>query len=164
MTLKKGDRAPDFELTTKAKDGPKKLKLSDNYGKKNTVLLFFPMAFTGGCTQEMCDVSKGLHNLDQDNSIVWGISGDNPFSQEAWAQKEHITVSLLSDYDHAVTKDYGVAYESFLPDHNLGMKDVPKRAAFVVGKDGTIQYAESNDDPHLMPDFKKIVEVLKSLQ
>ena len=98
MALKVGDKAPDFELTTKAPDGPKKLKLSSNLGKKNTVLLFFPMAFTGVCTKELCDVSQGLNTYTSLNADVLGISGDNPFAQEQWALKEKIQMPLLSDY------------------------------------------------------------------
>ena len=81
MALKVGDKAPDFELTTKSAEGPKKIKLSGNFGKKNTVLLFFPMAFTGGCTKEMCEVSQGLSAYASLNADVLGISGDNPFAQ-----------------------------------------------------------------------------------
>src|SRR5437762_11616892 len=100
MALKVGDKAPDFELSTKTADGPKKIKLSNNFGKKNTVLLFFPMAFTGVCTKEMCDVSQGLSAYAQLNAEVWGISGDNPFAQAAWGEKEKITVPLLADCEH----------------------------------------------------------------
>ena len=98
MPLAVETKAPDFTLPTKTADGPKQVKLSDNFGKKNTLLLFFPMAFTGTCTTEMCDVSSGLSAYSNLNAAVYGISGDNPFAQEAWAQKEKITVPLLSDY------------------------------------------------------------------
>jgi peroxiredoxin len=156
MALKAGDKAPDFELTTKAADGPKKLRLSGNFGKKNTVLLFFPMAFTGVCTKEMCEVSQGLNAYVGLNADVWGISGDNPFAQAAWAEKEKISVPLLADYDHKVAQAYGVAYESFLPQKNLGMAGVAKRSAFVIDKQGVIRYAESNDDPAHLPDFGRL--------
>jgi peroxiredoxin len=164
MTLKVGDKAPDFELTTKAADGPKRVKLSDNLGKQNTVLLFFPMAFTGVCTKEMCEVSQGLNAYTGLNATVWGISGDNPFAQEAWAQKENITVPLLSDYEHKVAAAYGVAYESFLPQKNLGMAGVAKRSAFVIDKQGVIRYAESSDDPTRLPDFEAIKRTLAQLK
>ena len=90
MPLAVGTKAPDFTLSTKTADGPKKIKLSDNFGKKNTLLLFFPMAFTGTCTEEMCSVSNGLREYSGMNAEVYGISGDNPFAQEAWAKKENI--------------------------------------------------------------------------
>jgi len=164
MALKAGDKAPDFELSTKTAEGPKKVKLSNNYGKKNTVLLFFPMAFTSVCTKEMCDVSQGLNGYSALNADVLGLSGDNPFAQEAWAQKEKITVALLSDYEHKVAQAYGVAYDSFLPQLNLGMGGVPKRSAFVVDKQGVIRYAESSDDAKQLPNFDKIKETLGQLK
>ncbi len=160
MTLKTGDQAPDFELPVKSADGIKKVKLSDNRGKKNTVLLFVPMAFTGVCTKELCEVSQGLNAYSSLQADVWAISGDNPFAQEAWAQKEKITLPLLSDYEHQVARAYGIAYQSFLPQKNLGMGGVPKRSAFVVDKQGVIRYAESHDDPAKLPDFEAIKKTL----
>jgi peroxiredoxin len=164
MALKVGDKAPDFELTTKSAEGPKKIKLSGNFGRKNTVLLFFPMAFTGVCTKEMCEVSQGLNAYTSLNADVLGISGDNPFAQGAWAEKEKITVPLLSDYEHKVASAYGIAYDSFLPQKNLGMSGVAKRSAFVIDKQGVIRYAESSDDPGLLPNFEKIKSALAQLQ
>jgi peroxiredoxin len=164
MPLAVGTKAPDFTLSTKTGEGPKQIKLSDNFGKKNTLLLFFPMAFTGTCTEEMCSVSTGLREYSGMNAEVYGISGDNPFAQEAWAKKENIGVTLLSDYEHKVAKDYGVVYDSFLPQKNLGMGGVPKRSAFIVDKNGVIQYAESNDDPGKLPNFDKIKAKLQELK
>jgi peroxiredoxin len=164
MPLAVGTKAPDFTLSSKTAEGPKKIKLSDNFGKRNTVLLFFPMAFTGTCTEEMCSLTPQLPNYEGMNAVVYGISGDNPFAQEAWSQKEKIGVTLLSDYEHKVARDYGVAYDSFLPQKNLGMADVAKRSAFVVDKNGTIQYAESSDDPGQLPNFDKIKAKLAELK
>ena len=164
MPLATGTKAPDFSLPTKTSEGPKQIKLSDNFGKTNTLLLFFPMAFTGTCTTEMCDLSNGLADYQQMNATVYGISGDNPFAQEAWSQKEKITVPLLSDYEHKVAKNYDVMYESFLPQMNLGMGGVAKRAAFIVDRNGVIQYAESNDDARELPDFAKIKAKLGELK
>jgi peroxiredoxin len=164
MSLAVGTKAPDFALSTKTADGPKQIKLSDNLGKKNTLLLFFPMAFTGTCTTEMCEVSGGLSAYSGMNAAVYGISGDNPFAQEAWAQKEKITVPLLSDYEHKVAKAYDVMYDSFLPQLNLGMAGVPKRSAFVIDKNGVIQYVESNDDAKQLPNFDKIKAKLAGLK
>jgi peroxiredoxin len=164
MPLGVGTKAPDFTLSTKTADGPKQIKLSDNFGKKNTLLLFFPMAFTGTCTAEMCNMTKELPNYSNINAAVYGISGDNPFAQEAWAQKERIDVTLLSDYEHKVAKAYGVAYDSFLPQLNLGMSGVPKRSAFVIDKNGVIQHAESNDDAKQLPNFDKIKAKLAELK
>jgi peroxiredoxin len=164
MPLAVGIKAPDFTLPTKIADGPKQIKLSDNFGKKNTLLLFFPMAFTGTCTTEMCDISKGLNAYTDLNAAVYGISGDNPFAQEAWAKKENISVPLLSDYEHKVAKAYGVAYDSFLPQLNLGMGGVAKRSAFIIDKDGVIQYVESSDDAKQLPNFDKIKAKLAELK
>ena len=164
MALAVGTKAPDFSLPTKTAEGPKQIKLSDNFGKTNTLLLFFPMAFTGVCTTEMCGQSSELPNYAGMNSTVYGISGDNPFAQEAWAKKENISVTLLSDYEHKVAKDYDVMYDSFLPQINLGMSGVPKRSAFIVDRDGVIQYAESNDDAKALPDFDKIKAKLAELK
>jgi peroxiredoxin len=164
MPLAVGSKAPDFTLPTKTAEGPKQIKLSDNFGKKNTLLLFFPMAYTGTCTTEMCNMSKELPNYSELNAAVYGISGDNPFAQEAWAQKEKITVPLLSDYEHKVAKAYDVAYDSFLPQMNLGMAGVAKRSAFIFEKNGVIQYAESNDDAKLLPNFDKIKAKLAEMK
>jgi peroxiredoxin len=164
MPLAVGTKAPDFSLPTKAAEGPKRIKLSDNFGKKNTLLLFFPMAFTGTCTTEMCDASKELPNYTGMNTVVYGISGDNPFAQEAWAQKEKIGVTLLSDYEHKVAKDYGVVYDSFLPERNLGMGGVPKRAAFIIDRKGVIQHADVREDARELPDFEKIKAKLTEIK
>jgi len=164
MALSVGTKAPEFSLPTKTAEGPKQIRLSENFGKQNTLLLFFPMAFTGVCTTEMCDVSQGLAAYTDLNAAVYGISGDNPFAQEAWAQKEKITLPLLSDYEHKVAKDYDVIYDAFLPQLNLGMSGVPKRSAFIVDREGVIQYAESNDDARELPNFERIKEKLAELK
>jgi peroxiredoxin len=164
MALATGTKAPDFSLPTKTADGPKQIKLSDNLGKTNTLLLFFPMAFTGTCTTEMCTISNGLREYSDLNATVYGISGDNPFAQEAWAKKESITVPLLSDYEHKIAKVYDVMYDSFLPQMNLGMGGVPKRSAFIVDREGIIQYAESNDDARELPNFDTIKAKLAELK
>ena len=127
------------------------------------MLLFFPMAFTGVCTKEMCSVSQGLNAFASLNAVVYGISGDNPFAQEAWAQKEKITVPLLADYDHSVARAYGVAYDSFLPEKDLGQSGVPKRSAFVVDKAGVVRYAWISDNPANLPSLDEIMSVLNKL-
>jgi peroxiredoxin len=164
MALAVGTKAPDFSLSSKTADGPKQIKLSENFGKTNTLLLFFPMAFTGTCTTEMCSISNGLREYTDLNASVYGISGDNPFAQEAWAKKESITVPLLSDYEHKIAQQYDVMYDSFLPQMNLGMSGVPKRSAFIVDRSGVIQYAESNDDARELPNFDKIKAKLAELK
>ena len=163
MALAVGSKAPDFTLPTKTAEGPRPVRLGDNFGQKNTLLLFFPMAFTGTCTTEMCSVGNGLREYSDLNCEVYGISGDNPFSQEAWAQKEGINVPLLSDYEHKVAQSYGVAYDSFLPQLHLGFAGVAKRSAFLIDRNGVIQYMEVHDDARELPDFDKIKARLAEL-
>jgi glutaredoxin-dependent peroxiredoxin len=159
-----GTKAPDFTLSTATAEGPKQVSLPAEIGKRNILLLFVPMAFTGVCTTELCEISKGIGSYDSLDCTVYGISGDNPFAQQAWAQKEDITVTLLSDYEHAVAKAYGIAYESFLPQIGLGMGGVPKRSAFLIDRSGIIQYAESSDDPKQLPNFEAIQAKLAELK
>src|SRR5438477_11254413 len=106
MAISVGSKAPDFTLKSKSPVDAD-VKLSDNFGKKNTVLLFFPLAFTGVCTKEMCDVTSGLSGYSSLNADVIGVSVDSPFSQEAWAQKEKIGITLASDLNKKVAEAYG---------------------------------------------------------
>ncbi|MEO0446720.1 MAG: redoxin domain-containing protein, partial [Verrucomicrobiota bacterium] len=110
-----------------------------------------------------CDITKQKDDYSSLNATVIGISGDNPFAQEAWAQKEGIDMTLLSDYEHEVAKAYGVAYDSFLPDKNLPMGGVPKRSAFIVDKAGVVQYSESLESPGDLPNFEAIKAKLGEL-
>ena len=163
MALSKGTKAPDFALSYKTPDGINLVKLSDNFGKRNTLLLFFPMAFTSVCTTELCNVSGGLDEYEGVNAQVYGISGDSPFSLEAWARQESIKIPLLSDYDHAVARAYGVAYDSFATQRNLPLSGVAKRSAFIVDRGGVIRYAESSDDTKQLPNFDAIRATLQEL-
>ena len=161
MSVKVGEHAPDFTLVTKSADGPQLVKLSELIGKSNIVLLFVPMAFTGVCTTEFCDISAGISDYQSLDATVLGISGDNPFAQAAWAEKERITIPLLSDYEHHVAKTYGVAYEQFLPEAKLIMGGVAKRSAFVIDKQGIIRYAEVLEHPKELPNFQAVQEALR---
>jgi len=97
MAISVGSKAPDFSLKSKQASGLVDVKLSNNFGKKNTVVLFFPLAFTSVCTKEMCDLTAGLGAYAGLNADVIAISVDSPFTQEAWAQKEKIGITLVSD-------------------------------------------------------------------
>jgi len=163
MSINIGDSAPDFTLVTLTEDGPATYTLSEKVGSSNIVLLFVPMAFTGVCTQEFCDVTANLSTYAGLDATVLGISGDNPFAQAAWAEKEGIKLTLLSDYEHTATAAYGVAYDSFLPEKNLIMGGVPKRSAFVIDKAGKVQYAEVLDNPGDVPNFTAIQEKLAEI-
>ena len=164
MALAIGSKAPDFTLPTKTSAIPRPVRLSENFGRQNTLLLFFPMAFTGTCTQEMCRVGNGLNEYSELGCTVYGISGDSPFAQEAWAQKEKINLTLLSDYEHQVAKDYGVAYDRFLPQLSLGFTGVAKRSAFLIDRAGVIQYAEVLEDAKQLPNFEQIKAKLAELK
>ena len=159
-----GTKAPDFTLSTATADGLKQFPLSSEIGKKNILLLFVPLAFTGVCTTELCEISKGIGAYESLDCTVLAISGDNPFAQQAWAAKEGITIPVLSDYEHSVAKAYGIAYESFLPQIGLGMGGVAKRSAFLIDRAGVIQYAESHEDPKQLPDFAAIQAKLAELK
>ena len=155
MPLAVGSKAPDFTLKSKTADGLKDVKLSDNFGKKQTVLLFFPLAFTGVCTQEMCDQSGGLGDYEKLGADVIAISVDSPFAQEAWAQKNFIKLTLVSDLNKEVTNAYGVLFKGL-----AGIGDTSARAAFVVGADGVIKYAEQTATPKDLPNFEAVKAAL----
>lgn len=158
MAIAVGTKAPEFNLKSKKGDNITDIKLSDNSGKQNTVLLFFPLAFTGVCTQEMCDVSQGLSGYTGLNAVIYGISVDSPFTQDAWAEKEKITVPLLSDLNKKTAEAYGV----LLPDL-AGFGATSARAAFVIDKEGIVKYSEQTATPKDLPNFQAIKEVLQSL-
>ena len=157
MAIALGTKAPDFTLKTKRGEDLKDVKLSDNFGKKKTVLLFFPLAFTGVCTKEMCDVSAGLSAYEKLDAAVYGISVDSPFTHGAWADKEKISLTLLSDLNKEVSKAYG----TLLPDL-IGLGSVSARAAFVIDKTGVIRYSEQTPTPLELPNFEKIKTALAS--
>ncbi|NUN92296.1 MAG: redoxin domain-containing protein [Verrucomicrobiae bacterium] len=158
MSLSIGSQAPDFTLKSKNASGLVDVRLSANYGKKNTVLLFFPLAFTGVCTQEMCEISAGFGAYQGLNAEVYGISVDSPFAQEAWAQKEKITLPLLSDLNKQTAEAYGV----LLPDL-LGLGRVSARAAFVVDQGGVVRYAEVTPTVKDLPNFAAVKAALAKL-
>ena len=158
MPLSTGSKAPDFTLKSKTADGLKDVSLSANFGQKNTVLLFFPLAFTGVCTQEMCDISGGLGAYADLGADVIAISVDSPFAQEAWAKQNNITVTIASDLNKEVTKQYDVVFPML-----AGVGDTSARAAFVVDKAGVIQYSEQTPTPKDLPDFNAVKAALAKL-
>jgi peroxiredoxin len=155
MPLAVGSKAPDFTLKSKTADGLKDVKLSDNFGKKQTVLLFFPLAYTGVCTQEMCDQSSGLADYEKLGATVHAISVDSPFAQEAWAKANNIKLTLLSDLNKTVIKAYDVVFPML-----AGVGDTAARAAFVISRDGVITYAEQTPTPKDLPNFAHVKAAL----
>ncbi len=159
MAIEVGTKAPDFTLKSKKAVGPVDVTLSANFGQKNTVLLFVPLAFTGVCTAELCDVTSGLNAYSDLNADVIGISVDSPFAQEAWATKEGIGITLVSDLNKNTAKDYGV-----LLDDLGGFGSVSARSAFVIDKEGVVRYSEQTPTPKDLPNFDAIKATLQELQ
>lgn len=156
MALAVGSKAPDFTLKTKTDEGLKDVTLSNNFGKKQTVILFFPLAFTGVCTQEMCDITGGIKQYADLGAEVLAISVDSPFAQEAWAKQHKISITILSDLNKTVTKAFDVVFPGL-----AGIGDTSARAAFVVGIDGVIKYAEQTATPKDLPNFEAVKAALK---
>jgi glutaredoxin-dependent peroxiredoxin len=158
MAIKVGSKAPDFTLKSKNATGLVDVKLSENFGKKSTVLLFFPAAFTSVCTAEMCDITAGLGKYSGLNAAVIGVSVDTPFAQEAWAKQEKIGITLASDLNKKVTRDYDVVFPNL-----AGIGDTAARAAFVIDKHGVVQYSEQTPTPKDLPNFQAVQAALSKL-
>jgi peroxiredoxin len=156
MAIATGTKAPDFTLKSKNDEGLADITLSDNYGKTSTVLLFFPLAFTSVCQDELCSIRDSLADYEGLNAQVYGISVDSPFSQEAFAKaNDGFNFPLLSDFNKEVSTAYDVLFEDL-----IGFKGVSKRSAFVINKDGEVVYSESSDDPQQLPNFDAIKAAL----
>jgi peroxiredoxin len=158
MAIPVGSKAPDFILKSKKPTGLVDVRLSDNFGKKNTVLLFFPAAFTGVCTTELCDATAGLPQYSTLNADIIAISVDTPFAQEAWAQKEKIGVTMASDLNKTTIAAYDVVFPML-----AGVGDTAARAAFVIDKRGIVQYSERTATPKDLPNIKAIKDTLAKL-
>ena len=154
MTVQVGDKAPDFAL----KNTDLEEVSLQSFEGKNVVLLFVPLAFTGVCTAELCDVSAGINAYEDLGAEVVGISVDSPFSLQAWAEKEGITIPLLSDFNKEVSAAYGAQYDDL-----LGFRGVAKRSAFVVDREGVVRFASVSEDAEVVPDFEAIKSCLEAL-
>ena len=159
MPIPIGSKAPDFTLKSRQAAGLVAVKLSNNFGRKNTLLLFFPLAFTNVCTREMCDLTAGLGAYTGLNADIIGISVDSPFTQEVWAQKEKIGITLASDLNKKVIKSYKVVFPML-----AGVGDTAARAAFVIDKKGVVQYSEQTPTPKDLPNFDAIKAALAKLK
>lgn len=153
MPLKVGDIAPEFTLVDTEKN---KVSLSDQKGNK-VLLLFFPMAFTGVCTTELCSVRDDIGKYENVNAKIFGISVDSPFTLGKFKEDQKLNFPLLSDFNKDVSEKYGCIYDAFIG----WMKGVSKRAAFVIDEKGLIQYAEVLESAGDLPDFKAIKDVLE---
>lgn len=154
MKIKKGQTAPDFILRDTEK---REIKLSEQRGK-NVVLLFFPLAFTSVCTAELCSVRDNLASYNKLNASVFGISVDSPQSLAKFKAEQNLNFTLLSDFNKEASTAYGCLYDSF-----GWMKGVSKRAAFVIDKNGIIQYAEVLENAGEQPGFSSIQQTLQSI-
>jgi peroxiredoxin len=158
MAIPVGSKAPDFTLKSKSPVDAD-VKLSNNFGKKNTVLLFFPLAFTGVCTAELCDVTSGFGTYASLGADVIAISVDSPFAQQAWAKQEKIGITLVSDLNKETIKKYQVVFPML-----AGVGDTAARAAFVIDKNGIVQYSEQTPTPKDLPNFEAVKAALTKLK
>ena len=154
MKIEKGQKAPDFSLYSSDKS---KITLSELKGQ-NILLLFFPAAFTGTCTKELCSVRDNIGLYNQVNAKVFGISVDSVYSLAKYREEQKLNFPLLSDFNKNASIAYGCLYETFSYD----MKGVSKRSAFVIDKNGIVQYAEVLEKATDLPNFEAIQKALRS--
>jgi glutaredoxin-dependent peroxiredoxin len=157
MSIQVLQQAPTFSLFDSAM---KPVSLADFAGNKNVLLLFFPMAFTGVCTAELCGVRDDIAKYNNANAEVLGISVDSVFTLAKFKEDQGYNFTLLSDFNKEVSNAYGSIYESFT---GMAMKGVSKRSAFVIDKAGVVQYAEVLESAGDVPNFEAINDVLAKL-
>ncbi|MBK8556485.1 MAG: redoxin domain-containing protein [Lewinellaceae bacterium] len=150
-----GDKAPDFTLRA---DDKSQISLKDYQGK-NVVILFFPAAFTGVCTKELCMMRDGIAAYEKLDTQILAISVDSLFTLNKWKADQQFNFPLLSDFNKTASKKYDTLYKEFV----FEMKGVSKRSAFVVDKDGIIQYAEVLENAGDMPNFEAVRETLQRI-
>jgi len=155
MHITTGQTAPDFTLYNTDKN---KVSLSD-YKGKNVLLLFFPQAFTGVCTKELCAIRDDISRYSNVNAQVIGISVDSVFTLKRYRDDQQYNFPLLSDFNREVSALYGTLYENWI----LDMKGVSKRSAFIIDSTGRVQYAEVLENAGEMPDFDVINKKLDVL-
>jgi glutaredoxin-dependent peroxiredoxin len=157
MSITVSQQAPDFSLFDSEM---KEVKLSNFKNEKNVLLLFFPMAFTGTCTKELCGVRDDIARYSNTNAQVLGISVDSVFTLAKYKEDQAYNFPLLSDFNKEISTTYDTIYESFT---NMNMKGVSKRSAFIIDKAGIVQYAEVLENAGDVPNFEAINEKLESL-
>ena len=153
--IKFGDKAPDFTLRGSDKS---QVSLKDFSGK-NVVLLFYPAAFTGVCTKELCMMRDGLAEYERLDAQILAISVDSLFTLAQWKMDQGFNFPMLSDFNKTVSKKYDVLYKEFV----FEMKGVSKRSAFVIDKTGIVRYAEVLENAGEMPNFEAVKNTLESL-
>ncbi|MFT5167414.1 MAG: peroxiredoxin [Saprospiraceae bacterium] len=155
MSIKVGEKAPNFKLRATDKS---EVSLED-YKGKNVVLLFFPLAFTGVCTAELCTMRDDIGTYEGLDAQVLATSVDSLFTLEEFKNQQHYNFPLLSDFNKTTAKAYGALYGDWV----LDMKGVAKRSAFVIDKEGIVQYAEVLESAGDLPNFEAVKETLSSL-
>lgn len=155
MAIQVGQQAPAFSLYDSDKQ---EVNLSD-YKGKNVVLLFFPLAFTSVCTAELCSLRDNISAYNGLNAQVLAVSVDSLFTLDKFRKEQNLNFPLLSDFNKEVSEAYGSLYEKF----GFGMKGVSKRSAFVIDKEGVVQYAEVLEDAGKMPDLEAVQQALTKL-
>ena len=155
MSIKVGEKAPDFKLRASDKS---EVALAD-YKGKNVVLLFFPAAFTGVCTAELCSMRDDIGTYEGLDAQVLAVSVDSVFTLEEYKKQQNYNFPLLADFNKTTAKAYGALYEDWI----LEMKGVAKRSAFVIDKEGTVKYAEILESAGDLPNFDAVKETLSGL-
>jgi peroxiredoxin len=155
MSLQIGDKAPDFKLFSSDK---KEVALSDFAGK-NVVVLFFPLAFTGVCTAELCSMRDDIATYQSLDAQILAISVDSLFTLEKFKAEQNLNFPMLSDFNKEASMAYGAYYDAFA----FGMQGVSKRSAFVVDAEGILRYAEVLESAGDLPNFVAVKEVLGQL-
>jgi peroxiredoxin len=148
MALTIGQAAPAFKLFNSEKE---EVSLSSFLGKK-VIIHFFPQAFTGVCTTQLCTMRDNLNYYTDLNAVVLGISVDSVFSLGKFKEEQNYNFNLLSDFNKEVSKAYDAIYDSWI----LNMNGVSKRAAFVIDSNGLVQYAEVLESAGDLPNFEAI--------
>ena len=154
MSADVGSKAPDFTLMNQDREA---VTLSAEKGHP-VVLAFFPAAFSGVCTKELCTFRDNIAKLNNAKAKVYGISVDTFFTLKAFQTDQKLTFPLLSDFNKTVIRDYGAFNEDM-----IGMKGIAKRSTFVIDKDGVVRHREVLDDARNEPDYQKVYDTLASL-
>lgn len=157
--LKVGDKAPLFTLKNHNLED---VSLSNLIGKKNIVILFFPLVNTSVCEKELCSTRDSMKDYEDLDAEVLAISVDSPFALKLWNDKHKFNFNLLSDFNKEVAPAYGAFYDVFAPG-KFDYKGVAKRSAFVIDKNGVLQYVEVLENAGDEPNYEAIKETLKKL-
>ncbi|MGC8949296.1 MAG: peroxiredoxin [Thermoprotei archaeon] len=155
MPVNIGQKAPDFTLLDM---NFKPRSLQEFVGSQNVVLVFFPAAFSSVCTKEMCTFRDSMTKLNSLKANVIGISVDTPFAQKAFAEHNKLNFTLLSDFNKEVIKLYDVVLQDL-----LGLKELAKRAVFIIDKEGIVRYKWVSDDPKVEPNYNEIIKELERI-